>query len=54
MDFITTNFQKKEQDHRSKGQEKKRGLNKRIQLIGEEVGSEKKNKEFVLKEVWDK
>ena len=31
MDFITTKFQKKEQDNRSKGQEKKRGLDERMQ-----------------------
>ena len=51
MDFITSEFQKKEQDNRSKGQEKKRGLDKRIQLRGGESGSEKKKVEFVLKEV---
>ena len=51
MDFITTKFQKKEQDNRSKGQGKKRGLDERIQLRGEESGSEKKKGEFVPKEV---
>ena len=54
MDFITTEYQRKEQDNRSKGQGKKRGLDKRIQLRGEESGSEKKKGECVPKEVWDK
>ena len=54
MDFITTEFQKKEQDNRSKGQGKKRSLDKRIQLRGGELGSKKKKSEFVPKEVWDK
>ena len=54
IDFITTKFQKKKQDNRSKGQEKKCGLNERIQLKGGESGSEKKKGEFVPKEVWDK
>ena len=30
MDFITTEFQKKEEDHRSKGQGKTSGLDERI------------------------
>ena len=51
MDFITTEFQKKEQDNRSKGQGKKRGLDKRIQLRGGESGNEKKKGEFVPEEV---
>ena len=42
MDFITTEFQKKEQDNKSKGQGKKRGLDERMQLRGGESGSEKK------------
>ena len=54
MDFIITEFQKKEQDNRSKGQGKKRGLDERIQLRGGESGSEKKKVEFVPKEVCDK
>ena len=54
MDFITTEFQKKEQNNRSKSQGKKRGLDERIQLRGEESGNEKKKSEFVPKEVWDK
>ena len=54
MDFITTEFQKKEQDNRSKGQGNKRSLDERIQLRAGEAGSEKKKGEFVLKEVWDK
>ena len=54
MDFITTEFQKKEQDNRSKGQGKKPGLDKRIQLRGGESGSEKKKCDFISKEVWDK
>ena len=54
MDFITTEFQKKEQDNRSKGQGKKRRLDERIQLRGGESASEKKKGEFVSKEVWDK
>ena len=51
MDFITTEFQKKEQDNRSKGQGKKRNLHEQIQLRGGEVGSEKKKAEFVPQEV---
>ena len=54
MDFITTEFQQKEQDNRSKGQGKKRGLDERIQLRGGESGSEKKKGEFAPKEVWEK
>ena len=54
MDFVTTKFQKKEQDNRSKGQRKKGGLDERIQLSRGESESEKKKGEFVLKEVWDK
>ena len=54
MDFITIEFQKKEQDNRSKGQRKKRSLDKRIQLNAGESGSEEKKGEFVPKEVWDK
>ena len=54
MDFITTEFQKKEQDNRSKGQRKKRSLDKGIQLRGGETGSEKKKGEVVQKVVWDK
>ena len=42
MDYITAEFQKKEQDNRSRSQGKKRILNKRIQLRGGESGSEKK------------
>ena len=54
MDFITTEFQKKEQDNRSQAQCKKHGLVERIQLRGGKVGSEMKKGEFVPKEVWDK
>ena len=54
MDFITTEFQKKEQDKRNKSQEKKRGLDEGIQLRGGESGSEKKQSEFVPKEGWNK
>ena len=54
MDFITTKFQKKEQDNRSKSQGKKRSLDKRIQLRGGETGSVKKKGDFVPKVVWDK
>ena len=54
MDFITTKFQKKKPDNRSKGQEKKRGLEEQEQLRGGEDGSSKKKYEFVFKEVWDK
>ena len=54
MDLITTEFQKKQQDDRSKGQEKKRDLDERIQLKGRDAGSEKKKGKFVPKEVWDK
>ena len=51
MDFITTDFQKKEQDNRSKGQGKKGSLDERIQLRGGEAESEKKKHEFEPKEV---
>ena len=51
MDYITIEFQKKEQDYRSKSQGKKRGLDEHIQLRGGESGSEKKKGEFVPKEV---
>ena len=51
MDFLCTKFQKKEDDNRSKGQVKKRGLDETIQLRGGESGSEKKKGEFVPKEV---
>ena len=55
MDFITTEFPKKEEDHRGKGQGKKGGLDGRIQLRGGELDSEKKKKgELVRKEVCDK
>ena len=54
MDFITAEFQKKEQDNRSKRQRNKHGLDERIQLKGGESGSEKKKGEFVPEEVWDK
>ena len=53
MDFITTEFQKTEEDNRSQGQGKKHGLDERIQLRGGESGSEKKKGEFVPKEVLD-
>ena len=49
--FITTEFQKKEQDNRSKDQGKKRSLDERIQFGGGESGSEKKKCEFGPKEV---
>ena len=54
MDYINTQFQKKEQDNRRKGQGKKRGLDERIQLRGGESGSEKKKARFVEIELWDK
>ena len=54
MDFITTEFQKKEQDTRSKGQGKKCRMDERIQLRGGKSGSEKKKDEFAPKEVCDK
>ena len=47
MDFITTEFQKKEQENRSKGQRKKHGLDEPIQLRGGESRSEKKKCKFV-------
>ena len=53
MDVIATEFQKKQEDNRSKGQGKKRSMDKRIQLRGGETGSEKKKVEFVLKDVWE-
>ena len=51
MDFITTEVQKKEQDNRSKGQWRKRSLEKQVQLRDEESRSAKKESEFVLEEV---
>ena len=51
MDFITTGFQKKEQDNRSKGQGKKHGLDEGIHLRAGGSGSEKKKGKFVLIEV---
>ena len=54
IDFITTEFQKKEQDNRSKSQGKKRSLDERIQLRGVDSDSEKKKSKFVPKKVWDK
>ena len=54
MDFITTKFQKKEQDNMSKGQWKKGSLEEQVQLRGGELGDEKKKAELVPKEVWNK
>ena len=54
IDFIRSEFQKKEQDNKSKGEGQKRGLDERIQLRGREKGSEKKKGECVPVEVWDK
>ena len=54
MYFITLQFQKKEQDNKSKGQGKKYSLEEQVQLRGGELGSEKKKDEFVTKEVWNK
>ena len=54
MDFITTKFQKKEQDNRSKGQGKKRSLEEWVLWREGEVGSERKKGELVAKEIWDK
>ena len=54
MDFLITEFQKKEQDNRGMGEGKEGSLDERIQLRGGESGSEKKKGEFVPKEVWDK
>ena len=51
VNFITTEFQKKKQDNKSKCQRKKWGLEEQAQLRGEESGGEKKEGEFVLKEV---
>ena len=51
MDFITSEFQKKEADNRSKGQEKKHGLEEQVQLSGGESGSKNKKVDFVVKEV---
>ena len=51
MNFITTKFQKKEQDNRSMGYGKKRGLDERIQLRGGASGSERKRGDCVPKEV---
>ena len=54
MNYITIGLQKKEQDNKRKGQEKKHGLDERIQLREGEVESKVKKGKFVLKEVWDK
>ena len=54
MKIMTIEFQKKEQDNRSKGRGKKHGVDERIQLRGGESGSEKKKDEFIPKEVWNK
>ena len=54
MDFITTKFQKKEQDDKRKGQGKNSSLEERVQWRGVEAGNEKKKAEWVPKEVWDK
>ena len=54
MDFITSKFQMKESDNRSKGHGKKRSLGERVQVRGGEPEGEKKKGEFVAKEVWDK
>ena len=51
MYLITTEFQKKAQDNRSKGQEKKSGLEEGVQLREGEWGSEKQKCEFVFKKV---
>ena len=51
MDFITTEFQKKEQHNQSKCYSKKRGLEHQVHLRGGDTGTEKKKREFVLKEV---
>ena len=42
MDFIRTEFEKKEQNNRSKGQRKKYGLEELVQLREADRGSEKK------------
>ena len=54
MDFITTEFEKKEPHNRNKGQGKKHSIDQRIQVRGGEAGSERKKGEFVHKEVWNK
>ena len=54
MNFITTSFEKKEQNNGSKSKDKGRGLEEQVQLRGGEAGSEKKKGEFVPKEVKDK
>ena len=51
VDFIATEFQKKEQDNRSNSQGKKRSLDERIQIRAAESGSEMKKGKFVPKEV---
>ena len=54
IDFITTEFQNREQDNRSKGWRKKCGLEEGVQVRRKESSGEKKKREFVLKEVCDK
>ena len=52
VDFITTEFQKKEQDNSIIGQGRKRSLEERVQLREEESSRQRKKSEFVPKEVW--
>ena len=51
MNFITTEFQKKEQDNRSKGQGNKHGLEEQVQLREGDTKIEKKKSKFVLNKV---
>ena len=53
VDFITSEFQKKEQDNRTKGQWKEGCLEDRVKLRGGEVRSEKMKSEYIPKDVWD-
>ena len=52
IDFIATEFHKKEQDNRSNDKKKNSTSEERVQLRGEgELGSEKKKDDFVPKQV---
>ena len=54
MDLITTEFQKKEQNNRSKDHRKNCGLEEQVQLREGESEGEKKKGKFVPSEVLDK
>ena len=51
MDFVNTEVQQEEKDHKRKSQGKKHGLEEQVQVREGDPGSEKKKGGFVLKEV---